>query len=220
MLGIKAFLVCCSFDFIRIETSLRNPIIVHHLAHVVPGGVSKQHSHSLVFPDVVLLDETVGTGHCGSATASNQQTLVPDDRAHCGKSLVVISLNPIIGDLSVKHCGNEVVADTFYLVGCQSFLSCAGRSIIHGVRLCENTAVRIDCHYLDTWNLFFQLLRSARNGSTSSRRHDHVVQLSSCLLHDLLSGTIVVCKWVSWMLVLVQHMPVEILCEARRQEDV
>mmetsp|Transcript_4058 Transcript_4058/g.6604 ORF Transcript_4058/g.6604 Transcript_4058/m.6604 type:complete len:221 (-) Transcript_4058:614-1276(-) len=220
MLGIKAFLVCCSFDFIRIETSLRNPIVIHHLAHVIPGGVSKEHSHSLVFPNVVLLDKTVGTGHGRSTTAPNQQAFVTDDGAHCGESLVVVSLHPIISDLSVKHSGDEIVADTFYLVRCQSFLSCARRSIIHGVRLCEDTAIRIYGHDLDTWNLFLQLLRCTRNGSASSCRHDHVIQLASCLLYDLFRSAIVVCEWIPWMFVLVQDMSIQILREACRQEDV
>mmetsp|Transcript_56339 Transcript_56339/g.98919 ORF Transcript_56339/g.98919 Transcript_56339/m.98919 type:complete len:270 (-) Transcript_56339:34-843(-) len=78
----------------------------------------------------------------------------------------------------------------------------------------------IDRNNFDTRDLLLQLLRGARDGATGSRGHEHVVQLATRLLDDLLGGAIVVRERVSRVDVLIQNMAVQLLGEARRQEDV
>merc|ERR1712137_138137 len=75
MLRIETFLVHRPLDRLHVKTGLRNPVVTHHLAHVVARGVCEQYSHTLIFSNVVLLDEAVCTGHRRSTAAADQEPL-------------------------------------------------------------------------------------------------------------------------------------------------
>merc|ERR1712032_1396496 len=62
----------------RAELVLIQPRVVHELAHVVPRRVRKEDADALACANVVLVDESVGTGHRGAAAASDEEALVPD----------------------------------------------------------------------------------------------------------------------------------------------
>merc|ERR1711972_1167697 len=101
VLGVEALLVDRPVDGLHVEARLLDPLVVHHLAHVVPGGVGEEHSDAFVLPDVVLLDEAVRTRHGGAAAAADEQALMSDNRAHRREGLVVVGLHPVVGDLPV-----------------------------------------------------------------------------------------------------------------------
>merc|ERR1711957_672495 len=140
VLGIKAFFFYRLVDRFHVEARLGDPIVIHHLAHVVPGRVGKKYSNALVFPDIVLLDKAEGTGHARSTTAPNQQALMTDDSAEHGERLIIVSLNPIIGDTPIKHGGDEIITDTLNLISGQSLLPRAGGTVVHAVRNCQDAA--------------------------------------------------------------------------------
>merc|ERR1719265_2812441 len=106
------------------------------------------------------------------------------------------------------------------MVCSKPLLTCPGRAIIHGIGNCQNATKRIDGHYLDSRNCLLEFLRCARQSTTSSGRHDHVIELAVGLLKNLLSGAFVVCQRVTWVLVLVKNMTTHIFCKACRKENV
>mmetsp|Transcript_54588 Transcript_54588/g.171408 ORF Transcript_54588/g.171408 Transcript_54588/m.171408 type:complete len:457 (-) Transcript_54588:91-1461(-) len=220
MLRIEALLAGSPENGLQVEAGLLDPLVVHHLAHVIPGGVGEQHGHALVLADVVLLDEAGRARHRGAAAAADEQALVPDDGAHGREGLVVVRLHPVVRDLPVEHRGDEVVADALHLVGRQPLLAGARGAVVQAVGLREDAAVGVHGHDLHAGDLLLQLLRGAGDGAAGARGHDHVVQLPADLLHDLLGRAVVVRERVARVDVLVQHVAVELLRQPGRQEDV
>mmetsp|Transcript_93566 Transcript_93566/g.302371 ORF Transcript_93566/g.302371 Transcript_93566/m.302371 type:complete len:209 (-) Transcript_93566:896-1522(-) len=157
----KTLLLSAPHNLVSLEALLGKPPVIEELAHVVTGGVGEEHCHALVGADVVLLDELVGPCHGGAAAAADHEAFVADDAAAHGKGLVVISLDPIVGEVLVKHRGNEVVADTLHMVGLEQLVPGPLGLLVHGVRLCEHAAVGVHANDLDTRDLLLELFGRA-----------------------------------------------------------
>mmetsp|Transcript_1598 Transcript_1598/g.2805 ORF Transcript_1598/g.2805 Transcript_1598/m.2805 type:complete len:216 (+) Transcript_1598:509-1156(+) len=106
------------------------------------------------------------------------------------------------------------------MVCLEPLVPCAAGAIIHAIRLGQDAAIGVHSNNLQTRNLLLQLESSSSDGASGSSRHNHVVELSLCLLIDLLRSTFVVRQGVSRVLVLIQHVATQILGQALRQEDV
>mmetsp|Transcript_112508 Transcript_112508/g.157789 ORF Transcript_112508/g.157789 Transcript_112508/m.157789 type:complete len:379 (-) Transcript_112508:2-1138(-) len=143
-----------------------------------------------------------------------------NNRAAHGERLVVISLHPVVDDLPVEDGGDEVVSDALNLVGSQLLLPCASGLLVHMGWLGQNAAVWVNTHDLHAGNQLLELLGHAGHGSASTSGHDHVIQLAFALLGDLLGRAVIVGQRVAGVLVLVEHVAAQVLCQSGRQEDV
>merc|ERR1712137_1210780 len=131
VLRIETLLVYCPIYGLHVKSSLCNPVIIHHFAHVIPRGVSKKDSYTFVLPNVVLLDKPQSACHSGSAAAANQQPFMSNNGTNHCERFIVVGFHPIVHNVSVKNGGNEVVTNTFDLIRCKTFLAGARGSIAH-----------------------------------------------------------------------------------------
>ena len=173
---------------------LLEPLDAEELGHVVPDRVGEDHDAPLARAQ--LLGDLEGGPHGGARGATTEEALLANQPAGDLKGVLVVGLDPPVNEGALKHIGDEVVANALHLVG--------GDGAVEGLGLSEDGAVGVHTNNDAVGGTLLELPGNSGDGSPSSGANDNHVNLAVALLEDLLSGAIVVGKWVVWVAVLVK----------------
>jgi len=182
------------------EVIVLHPLLREELGHVVTNGVRKDDDNTLTLGDIKLLNSADSSRHGGARRTTAQETLRADKATSHDEGLLILSLDPLIDERTVKNIRDEIITNTLNLV--RAALS------VKRLGLSKDGTVRINTNDLDGGDLLLELLGKTRDGTTSTSSRNKVINLTIALVNELLSSAVIVSKRVRRVDVLIENVGV------------